>query len=78
MPYISSFEQIAMEKGEERGEARGLKDGIALALKLKFGDAAHQLAAEVRQIDDLETLRRVTASVETAATVEDLRRIWTD
>jgi len=86
MPYISSFEQIAMEKGEARGEergeargeARGLKEGIALALKLKFGDAAHQLAAEVRQIDDLETLRRVTASVETAVTVEDLRRIWAD
>lgn len=82
MPYISSFEQVAMKKGEARGEARGqvrgLHDGLALALKAKFGEAGQQLAAEMRQISDLETLQRVKASFETATSPDELRRIWAD
>jgi predicted transposase YdaD len=78
MPYISSFEQMAMEQGEARGEARGRVEGIALALKLKFGEAGQQLAAEVREINNLETLKRVTDSIEAAASPEEVRRIWAD
>lgn len=72
MPYITSFEQMAMEKGE----AKGLKDGIALALRLKFGEDAKLLVPELRQINDLDTLKRVTDSIEAAATIDDVRRIW--
>ncbi len=81
MPYISSFEQLAMKEGEARGEARGriegLKDGIALALKLTFGEAGGRLADELRQVNDLETLQRVTAAVETATSLDEIRRVWT-
>jgi hypothetical protein len=84
MPYISSFEQVAMEegekrgetRGEKRGEARGLKDGLALALTVKFGKAGRRLAAEMQRISDLETLRRVKAAVETAASPDDIRQVW--
>jgi len=69
MPYITSFEKIAAEEGE----ARGLKDGIALALKVKFGQRGKRLIAKVRQTEDLNTLRRVTRSIETAATIDDVR-----
>ncbi len=70
MTYISTFEQ--------EGEVRGLKDGIALALKIKFGEAGRQSAAEVRQISDLEILRRVMASIETAASVDEIRELWAE
>jgi hypothetical protein len=72
MPYISSFERMAMEKGE----VRGLKKGIALVLEVKFGETGLQLAAEVQQISDLGTLRRVLASIEAAASPDDVRRVW--
>lgn len=79
MPYVTSFEKMAMEEGEARGEARGraegLKDGIAVALKIKFGAAGQQLASELDPINDLETLRRVAASIETAGSVDDVRRV---
>jgi len=76
MPYITSFEQMAMEEGEARGEAKGLKDGISVALRLKFGEAGKLLIPELRQINDVDTLKRVTDSIEAAATVDDVRRIW--
>lgn len=80
MPYITSFERIAVEEGEARGEARGraegMKDGIALALKLKFGEARMHLAPEIRQLADIDTLKRVADSIETAGTIDDVRRVW--
>jgi len=73
VPYISSFEQLAMETGEARGRAEGLKDGIALALKLKFGEVGRQLAAELRDVADLGTLQRV-ASIETATSIDEVKQ----
>ncbi len=49
--------------------------GIGLALKLKFQTAGQALFAEVQKQTDLEWLRRFLASIESAATVEDLRRL---
>jgi hypothetical protein len=89
MPYITSFEQIAVKKakaqglmlGEKRGKklgrAGGLRDGISFALKLKFGRADKRLVALVRRIDDVEKLERVLASVETATTIDDVRQVCT-
>jgi hypothetical protein len=62
--------------GRKEGEARGLKDGIALALRLKFGQRGKLLIAKVRQTDDLKTLRRVTRSIETATTIDDVRKAF--
>jgi hypothetical protein len=104
MPYITSFEKIAAEEGEARGEARGinkgvtlgrkegvtlgrkegeargeargLKDGIALALKLKVGQRGKLLIAKVRQTNDVKTLRRVTRSIDKAATIDDVRKAF--
>jgi hypothetical protein len=59
-----------------RGEARGLNDGIALALRLKFGQRGKTLIAKVRQTDDLKTLRRVTRSIDKAATIDDVRKAF--
>jgi hypothetical protein len=77
MPYITSFEQMAMEEGEARGEARGLKNGIALALRLKFGQASLQILDEIQQIDDFQVLRKITQAIESAATLNDVRNVWT-
>jgi hypothetical protein len=53
-----------------------LLDGIALALDLKFGDAAALVIAEVRQITDLALLEAILAQIKTAATLDDIRRVY--
>jgi hypothetical protein len=72
MSYITSIEELGIEKGR----ATGLLDGIALALDLKFGDAAAPVIAEVRQLTDLGLLETILAQIKPAATLDDVRRVY--
>ena len=72
MTYITSIEELGIEKGR----ATGLLDGIALALDLKFGDGAGPVIAEVRQLTDLALLEAILARIKMAATLDDLRRVY--
>jgi hypothetical protein len=80
MPYVSTYERWAEEKGEAKGkvegEAEGLRRAISLGLKLKFGEAGAALSAEARAVSDLETLRRITDAIETAPTLDDVRKAF--
>ena len=76
MTYITSIEELGIEKGIEIGRAAGLLDGIALALDLKFGDAAVPVIVEVRQLTDVSLLEAILAQIKTAATLDDLRRVY--
>jgi len=50
--------------------------GIELGLKLKFGAEGLQLLPEIKQLTDVEMLRAVRQAIETAATPDELRRVW--
>jgi hypothetical protein len=61
---------------EQKQEIRASRlQGIALALKLKFPTAAEALFADVQKQTDLEWLRRFLATIESATSVEELRRL---
>jgi predicted transposase YdaD len=85
MTYITSIEEIGIEKGRIEGRAEGLIEGraegliegIAGMLDLKFGDAAAPLIAEIQAITDLEILERVKVGIKPAQTLDDVRRIYT-
>ena len=72
MAYVTSWERI----GEERGEVKGLVQGLAVALDLKFGAAGIALVPELEQITDPEVLQRVAARIKTAASIDDLRQVY--
>jgi hypothetical protein len=72
MSYITSIEELGIEKGR----AAGLLDGIVLALDLKFGDAAVPVIAEVRQLTDVSVLEAILGQIKLAATLEDVRRVY--
>jgi hypothetical protein len=75
MPYISSVERLAAERGEEKGEVRGLRKGIALGLKLRFGAAGGELLPAVEKVTSLANLTAFHNSIESAQSVEELRRL---
>jgi len=68
MPYMLSIERIA--RTEE------LLAGIELGLELKFGAAGLQLLPEIQQLTDVEVLRAVRQAIKTAASPDELRRVW--
>ncbi len=85
MPFVTTIERYAraealeegLKKGREEGVGQGTLRGIEVALRLKFGASALSLMPEIRAIDDSARLEKVLDTIETAATPEDLRRIWT-
>jgi hypothetical protein len=68
MPYITSVERVALRKG--------LREGIEVALRIKFGDKGLELMPEVAEIYDHELLRKVLQRIETAESPADVRRVW--
>jgi hypothetical protein len=70
MPYITSIERIA--RTEE------ILEGIELGLELKFGEGGLRLMSEIRQVKDLELLKAIRQAIRTAATPDELRRVWSE
>jgi hypothetical protein len=69
MPFLDSIDRMAIRKD--------LLQGIEVALDLKFGTAGLELMPELREIRDLELLRKVLAMIKPADSPDHLRRIWT-
>jgi hypothetical protein len=69
MPFIDILERMAM--------AQGLLRGIEVCLQLKFGDEGLKLMPELRELHDHVLLGKILHAIETAATPDDLRRVWT-
>jgi hypothetical protein len=79
MPYVTSVERIGFERGRDEGlkegERKTLLENIELVLKLKFGAADPEFLQAVRQQTDVAVLRNVFRATETAASLDDLRRL---
>jgi hypothetical protein len=65
MPYITSIERSGM--------AKGLREGIAAALALKFGATGKRLVARVNKIDDVDELRALLNAIAPAETLKEIR-----
>jgi hypothetical protein len=66
---MTIFERVAMEQG--------LLQGIEECLHLKFGAEGLKLMPELRELQDHELLQAVLHGIRTAASPDDLRRLWT-
>ena len=87
MPFVSVFEQeILDQKQQISDQNQQISDqeqqtrdtclaGIALGLKLKFKEEGQALFAEVQKQTDLDWLRRFLDSIESADSLEDLRKL---
>ena len=84
MPFITIVERIGIEKGieqgieqgKELGKLEGLLKGIEACLKLKFRAEGLELMPELHEIQDHVLLGKILDAIETAASPEELRRVW--
>jgi hypothetical protein len=72
MQYVTSFERSGIEKGK----LEALLKGIALGLKLKFGESGQNLLPEIESIQDVNVLEAILSGIDTASTVSQLRQIY--
>jgi hypothetical protein len=68
MPYVTSIERSARREGQ--------REGIESMLRHRFGDAGLKLMPEVHEIHDEEQLRAILKALETAASLDEVRHIW--
>ena len=69
MPYVMSIERVQF--------CKGLYRGIESLLRVRFGEAGLQLMPEIRTLYDEDQLLTILTALETAASPEDVRRLWT-
>ncbi len=72
MPYVTSIERRA----EERGLRQGLLEGIELCLELKFGIEGLEVLSEVSQIEEVEVLKAVQEALRRVTTLQELRLVY--
>jgi hypothetical protein len=85
MPYVTSIERRAQERGREEGLQKGreaertdLLKVIATGLAQKFGSPGKRLTSRVRRIHDIARLLRINQVLITATTIEDVEAALAD
>ncbi len=68
MPYITSVERVGLR--------RGMRLGIESLLRARFGEEGIKLMPEIHEIHEEEKLEAILKALETAPSVEDVRRLW--
>lgn len=72
MRYKSYIER----KAEKQGLQQGLLEGIAVALKLKFGTDGEKEMPKIRKIQDPKILQAINWGIITANTLDELRNLY--
>ncbi len=68
MPFITTPKRV--------GRRKGLREGIESLLRVRFGDEGLKLMPEIQEIHEEEKLRAILKTLETAATANEVRRLW--
>ena len=76
MPFLTTFEQKALEQGIEQGIEQGLRQGIISALRqtleVRFGDVPASLLERIEQTKTLEEVAAIHRQALTADSIDDL------
>jgi hypothetical protein len=68
MPFITTPERV--------GRREGMRMGIESLLKVRFGEDGLKLMPKIHEIHDEEQLRAILKALETAASPDEVRRLW--
>jgi hypothetical protein len=68
MPFITTSERV--------GRRAALRKGIEVVLRLRFGEQGLKLMPEIQEVHEEEKLEAILEALETAASPDGVRRLW--
>jgi hypothetical protein len=68
--------QQGWPEGRQEGREETLRETIEWLLQSKFGADGLKLMPEIRQLGDVDVLRATFRAISTAATPDEMRRVW--
>ncbi|MBM3235654.1 hypothetical protein FJZ31_05085 [Candidatus Poribacteria bacterium] len=74
MAYITNFERLAIEKGEQSGMLRDARELVMDALEVKFGAVSADILDKVQKIQEREVLRQLHRQAILAPSLEEFRK----
>ena len=91
MSIITSAERIGIEKGKKEGMEKGMMKGMKKGMikgkieglhesiydifEIKFGKNIYELFAQVKEIQDIETLQKIRLGLKKAQTLEETKNL---
>ena len=72
MPYLTTFEQKALEKGIEKGIRQGIMNALRQTLTVRFGDVPESLLESIEQSKSLDELQSLHKLALTVASLDEL------
>ncbi|WP_413175550.1 Rpn family recombination-promoting nuclease/putative transposase [Anabaena azotica] len=72
-PWYQQILKEGEQRGELKGEKRGIVSAIELSLEIKFGQEGLQLMPEISQIADLEQLKTIQRGILTINNIDELQ-----
>jgi predicted transposase YdaD len=82
MPYISTFEQMAMKKGMEEGKQQGIQEGmqqevlrlLVQILNIKFKEISESIIKQLENINDKYVLELLHSHAILCNSIEDFEK----
>jgi hypothetical protein len=74
VPYITNFERLAIQKGEQSGMLREARELLMDALEVKFGEVSEDISAKVEKIQKREVLRQLHRQAILAPSLEEFKK----
>ncbi|NHZ72714.1 MAG: transposase [Aquificales bacterium] len=71
MKYVTSFERRAIQKGRQEGRQEGIWESIIELLTIRFGSDLDETAVQLKQINDVDTLRALRKQAITADSLQE-------
>jgi hypothetical protein len=75
MPYITSVERLAIERGELKGKLNAIRESILEVLQTRFGEVPEELGNTLDRIEDVEPLKNLLRQAITIASLEDFEAL---
>lgn len=75
MPFLTTIEEMALERGQQKGATQNCKENIIDLLKARFNSLPESLEKAIKEIDDLAQLKQLLINTINVNSLSDFEQL---